>query len=169
MRVYRSALTVRVVARWLGQPTTGRTNSVLVLAGAGLVTACWALGRVSNLVLAPRTFLVLFTLAWLAYACGAFVTAHLRSRVTIVTVLAVSVLSRALLLPALPTLSTDAYRYVWDARVSSAGIDPYAYAPVAEPYNVAHRVPSCRAGVLSRGVSARARQRPRHEAGARHL
>src|SRR5262245_33593866 len=23
------------------------------------------------------------------------------------------------------------YRYVWDARVSSAGIDPYAYAPVA--------------------------------------
>src|SRR5437867_2901088 len=131
MRVYRSALTVRVVARWLGQPTTGRTNSVLVLAGAGLVTACWALARVSNLVLAPRTFLVLFTLAWLAYACGAFVTAHLRSRVTIVTVLAVSVLSRALLLPALPTLSTDAYRYVWDARVSSAGIDPYAYAPVA--------------------------------------
>ena len=32
MRVYRSALTARVVARWLGQPTTGRTNSVLVLA-----------------------------------------------------------------------------------------------------------------------------------------
>jgi alpha-1,6-mannosyltransferase len=134
MRVYPSALTVRDGARWLGaSPTTERASTVLVLAGAGLAlaTACWGLARVSNLVLAPRTFLVLFTLSWLAYACGALVTAHLRARVTVVVILTVSVLSRMLLLPASPSLSTDAYRYVWDARVSSAGIDPYAYAPVA--------------------------------------
>jgi len=134
MRVYFSALTVRDVARWLGAPpTTERASTALILAGAGLAlgTACWGLARVSNLVLAPRTFLVLFTLAWLAYACGALVTAHLRARFTVVVILTVGVLSRMLLLPALPSLSTDAYRYVWDARVSSAGIDPYAYAPVA--------------------------------------
>src|SRR5713226_7370746 len=89
------------------------------------------LARLTNLVLAPRTFLVLFTLAWLAYACGALVTAQLRGRVTVVVILTVGVLSRVLLLPAVPSLSTDAYRYVWDARVSSAGIDPYAYPPVA--------------------------------------
>ena len=134
MRVYRSALTVRDVARWLGAPpTTERASTVLVLSGAGLAlgAACWGLARVSNLVLAPHTFLALFTLAWLAYACGAFVAAQLRGRVTVVVILTVGVLSRTLLLPALPSLSTDAYRYVWDARVSSAGIDPYAYPPVA--------------------------------------
>ena len=134
MRVYPSALAVRDVARWLGAPpTTERGSTVLVLAGAGLAlgTACWGLARVSNLVLAPRTFLVLFTLAWLGYACGAFVTAQLNGRVTIVVILTVAVLSRMLLLPTSPSLSTDAYRYVWDARVSSAGIDPYAYPPVA--------------------------------------
>jgi alpha-1,6-mannosyltransferase len=134
MRVYPSALTVRDAARWLGAPpTTERGSTVLVLAGAGLAlgTACWGLARVSNLVLAPRTFLVLFTLAWLGYACGAFVTAQLNGRVTVVVILTVAVLSRMLLLPTSPSLSTDAYRYVWDARVSNAGIDPYAYPPVA--------------------------------------
>jgi alpha-1,6-mannosyltransferase len=124
---------VRDVARWFGAaPTTGRSSTILVLAGAGLALAgaCWGLERVPNLVLAPRTFLVLFTLAWLAYACGVLVAAHLRTRAAVVVILTVGVLSRLLLLPALPSLSTDAYRYVWDARVSSAGIDPFAYAPV---------------------------------------
>src|SRR5713226_8849542 len=131
MRVYPGVLTVRDVARWLcASPTTERASTV---AGAGLAlgTACWGLARLTNLVLAPRTFVVLFTLAWLAYACGALVTAQLRGRVTVVVILTVGVLSRMLLLPAVPSLSTDAYRYVWDARVSSAGIDPYAYPPVA--------------------------------------
>ena len=106
---------------------------MLGLAGAGLVltAACWALARVPNLALAPRTFLALFTVAWLAYACGAFLSFRVGARLTVGVILAVGILSRALLLPALPSLSTDAYRYVWDARVSSAGIDPYAYAPAA--------------------------------------
>ena len=134
MRVYSSALTVHAVARRLGAPPASeRASTVLVLAGAGLAlgTACWGLARVPDLVRAPRTFLALFTLAWLAYACGALVTAHLRAPVTVAVILAVGVLSRMVLLPASPSLSTDAYRYVWDARVSSAGIDPYAYPPVA--------------------------------------
>jgi hypothetical protein len=38
---------------------------------------------------------------------------------------------RLALLPSPPTLSTDAYRYVWDARVASAGVSPYAHSPVA--------------------------------------
>jgi hypothetical protein len=127
MRVYPNAL-IAGVARWL---TVGRATAVLMLAGAGLATACWALARVPNLALAPRTFLVLFALAWLAYGCGALVAARLRSPMAIALILAVGVLSRALLLPAAPSLSTDAYRYVWDARVGSAGIDPYAYPPIA--------------------------------------
>jgi alpha-1,6-mannosyltransferase len=124
-------VSVPAVAGWLGAPRTVVAGAIVVLAGAGLVAACWGLAQESNLVLAPRTFLMLFTLASLAYACGALVTAHLRSWVTVVVILTVGVLSRVLLLPAAPSLSTDAYRYVWDARVASAGIDPYAYAPTA--------------------------------------
>ena len=133
MRIYPSVL-AGGPARWLGvAPTTERPSTVLVLAGVGLVlgASCWGLAHVPNLVLAPRTFLVLFTVAWLAYACGVLVTAQQRGRVTVVVILAIGGLSRLVLLPAAPSLSTDVYRYVWDARVSSAGIDPYAYAPVA--------------------------------------
>jgi hypothetical protein len=36
---------------------------------------------------------------------------------------------RLLLLPAIPTLSDDIYRYAWDGRVQLAGFDPYAYPP----------------------------------------
>lgn len=134
MRVYPRPHTGRDVARWLSAlPRTERASTVLVLSGAGLVLtyACWALARVPNLVLAPRTFLALFTVAWLAYACGALVTVRVHSRLTVVVILTVGLLSRMLMLPALPSLSTDAYRYVWDARVSSAGLDPYAFAPTA--------------------------------------
>jgi hypothetical protein len=67
----------------------------------------------------------------MAYACGVLMTARVRSRITVVVILAGAVASRVVLFPALPSLSTDAYRYVWDARVSSAGIDPYTYAPEA--------------------------------------
>ena len=134
MRVYPSAPARRDAASWLGvAPVTEHASTLFALAAAGLVLtiACWGLAHVPNLVVAPRTFLVLFTVAWLAYACGALVTAQLRARTTVVVVLTVGVVSRMLLLPASPTLSTDVYRYVWDARVSSAGIDPYAYAPAA--------------------------------------
>ena len=51
-------------------------------------------------------------------------------RVALPLVLGVALAARGVLAPAPPTLSTDAYRYVWDARVARAGISPYAFAPV---------------------------------------
>ena len=47
-------------------------------------------------------------------------------------VVTVGVIARFALLSSFPTLSTDAYRYVWDARVAHAGVSPYAYAPWAK-------------------------------------
>lgn len=38
---------------------------------------------------------------------------------------------RVMTLAALPLLSTDVYRYVWDGRVQMAGINPYRYLPAA--------------------------------------
>ena len=47
-------------------------------------------------------------------------------------VLALAVAMRAVLLPALPFLSSDIYRYVWDGQVQAAGINPYRHVP-ADP------------------------------------
>ena len=102
---------------------------IVIAAGLVVSAACWQLGRVPDLVLAPRAFLALFALAFAAYAVGAAVAARLRGRAILAVILLVGGVARAVLLPAPPSLSTDAYRYVWDARVAAAGMDPYAHAP----------------------------------------
>ena len=94
-------------------------------AGIGLSAACWGLARIPNLVLAPRAFLVLFSLAFLAYGAGALAAYPLRSRRSVAMILAIGIVARLILLPTSPTLSTDAYRYVWDARVASASIGSF--------------------------------------------
>jgi len=38
-------------------------------------------------------------------------------------------LFRAVLIPQRPYLSADVYRYIWDGRVQTAGINPYRYVP----------------------------------------
>lgn len=48
------------------------------------------------------------------------------------TILAVAIVIRGIAWTAEPNLSTDAYRYVWDARIQAAGFDPYRYVP-ADP------------------------------------
>jgi hypothetical protein len=50
---------------------------------------------------------------------------------TAALILAVALLLRVLLLPVLPSLSDDVYRYIWDGRVVGAGLNPYALAPEA--------------------------------------
>ncbi len=110
-----------------------RASALGLLVGAGVVlsAACWELARVENLVAAPRTFLALFTVAFVAYAAGTLASARLSGPGPVGVMLAVGVACRLILLPTAPSLSTDAYRYVWDARVASAGVDPYAHPPTA--------------------------------------
>jgi hypothetical protein len=106
-------------------------RSLGALAGAGLVAACAVLGRVPDLTAAPRTFLALYGVAFFCYALGVWLLRDARGAGAAVVVLAVAALARLVLLPAAPTLSTDAYRYLWDARVVRAGISPYAHPPNA--------------------------------------
>ncbi|OGL16444.1 MAG: hypothetical protein A3K12_12925 [Candidatus Rokubacteria bacterium RIFCSPLOWO2_12_FULL_71_19] len=105
--------------------------AVALLAGAGLVAACAALARVPDLARAPVPSLLLYAGAFACYALGACALHAARGRGALLLVLAVAGAARLALLPAPPTLSTDAYRYVWDARVASAGISPYAHPPEA--------------------------------------
>jgi len=105
--------------------------AILLGGSLGLVGASFALARVANLAEAPRTFLALYGAAFVCYGAALWALARLRGRFVLGTVLVVAVACRLTLLVAPPTLSTDAYRYVWDARVASAGISPYARAPSA--------------------------------------
>ena len=52
-----------------------------------------------------------------------------RSGVPLALVLAVAAVLRLLALPLGPTLSDDAYRYVWDGLVQEEGVNPYARLP----------------------------------------
>lgn len=42
-----------------------------------------------------------------------------------------AVFFRVCLLPSSPALSNDIYRYLWDGKVSSSGINPYSYPPAS--------------------------------------
>lgn len=51
---------------------------------------------------------------------------------TLVVILIVAVFLRAIAITALPNLTTDAFRYVWDGRLGWEGISPYLYVPADE-------------------------------------
>jgi alpha-1,6-mannosyltransferase len=51
---------------------------------------------------------------------------------TLVVILIVAVILRAISMTALPYLTTDALRYVWDGRLGWEGINPYLYVPADE-------------------------------------
>lgn len=101
------------------------------LPSIALVAAFLGLAAIPNLAEAPRAFLALFGLAFAAYAVGLLRLGSLPEARALALILVVAGACRLALLPASPTLSTDAYRYVWDARVSRAGVSPYAHPPAA--------------------------------------
>ncbi|HSQ74222.1 MAG TPA: hypothetical protein VLT13_01615 [Bacteroidota bacterium] len=53
------------------------------------------------------------------------------SRLSLRTLLTAGILVRIVLVPLTPVGSDDIYRYIWDGKVQSAGINPYQYAPDA--------------------------------------
>ncbi len=105
-----------------------RTTAVAVL-GVALVALAWPLHGLTDLV-DPRAPYVTAALA-MVVVCGlaaALLWRRARRR-DVVIVLVVAVAARAVLVPAAPTLSDDAYRFVWDGRVQAAGINPYSHVP----------------------------------------
>jgi alpha-1,6-mannosyltransferase len=73
-------------------------------------------------------FLALVLLAF-AVCIWTFFRIPLRTPKATQLVLGFALLFRATILLAPPTQSEDVYRYLWDAKVASSGISPYAYAP----------------------------------------
>ena len=85
-------------------------------------------GRIREQVLAQLVAFALFVpAAWLCWrGLGA-------GRVGVILVLVLAVAMRAVAFDpeAPPPLTTDTYRYAWDARVQAAAINPYRYSPFA--------------------------------------
>jgi hypothetical protein len=105
----------------------------LSLAGVALAAAFAGMLWLGDLAGHVAGFLLLFAVASVAY--GGAVVRVLRAppagRGALGLILGGALVFRLLLLPAPPTLSTDLYRYLWDGRLTVAGVSPYRHAPDA--------------------------------------
>ena len=87
----------------------------------GIVYLAYAVRREDTV-----TLLGVYSLTFLAYLVGYRLATTPRQ---IKRLLVAAILARAALLPMMPNLSDDIYRFVWDGRLLSQGYDPFAYLP----------------------------------------
>ncbi len=107
--------------------------AILALLGAGLVAGSWQIAQWSFVPNHPTAFGAIFVAELVLYALASVwvIRRQPPARPTLITIFVVAAAARLLLVPAAPTVSDDIYRYVWDGRIQSAGINPYAYPPDA--------------------------------------
>ncbi len=107
-----------------------RHRVALVASGAVLLTALLLLAATDDLHRRIPLLLSLYGSAFTAYAFAVGIALRVRGdRFFLVFMLAVALVSRVILVPARPDLSTDIYRYAWEGRVVLKGVNPFAMAP----------------------------------------
>ncbi len=101
--------------------------------GAGLTLTVGLIGRLPSWFHSLGTFQSLYALAFAFFALALLrLSRYERVPRVGLAVAAVAIAARVLLLPAPPSLSGDAYRYVWEGRVTLHGGNPYRQSP-ADP------------------------------------
>ncbi|MBU1877356.1 MAG: hypothetical protein KJ734_00235 [Chloroflexi bacterium] len=119
-----------------------------VLAIAGLLMEACFLGMVLLRDLRQHTipFLALYGAAFLGYVAAAWWLRRAPDRrkvLVLAFIVGLAVVFRlTLLFTTPPTLSDDVYRYIWDGRLTNAGVNPYAYAvnsPLLDPLDSPQR------------------------------
>jgi alpha-1,6-mannosyltransferase len=117
---------------WLvrhGLLVAGVALVLLILAGLALhVPGADSVG--SNRLTAE--FVAVLGVAGIVYLCAVALVLRRPSRVPASIVLLIALAMRIPPLLAPPFLSSDMYRYIWDGRVQTAGVNPYRYLP-ADP------------------------------------
>lgn len=103
------------------------------LVGLGVVALTWATLATTRALPAtlPR-HLLLFVAAGLAWAAATVLVPRLlpsRTQLVVIALVGLALRVPAWLTP--PTHSDDVYRYLWDGRITRAGVNPYRYAPDA--------------------------------------
>ncbi len=98
----------------------------------------WRMAQLGDLRQHAAQFLGYFGLAFCLYLVVVWWVRHatardaLANRAALIGIVLASVVFRLTLIGLVPSLSDDAYRYLWDGRVQQAGINPYRYAPQDE-------------------------------------
>jgi hypothetical protein len=119
----------------LASATTGRADRWRTLAvatlGLGVVAAAYGVHATLDLALSNQRYVLLAAAMVGASGLAALALWRHARRRDVAIVLAVALAARLLVAFDMPTLSDDAYRFVWDGRVQAAGINPYRHAPAA--------------------------------------
>jgi alpha-1,6-mannosyltransferase len=101
--------------------------------GAGAAVALWTTGPAAADGTWAPAFLRGYLLAWIAYVAAGIVVTRTGGppRWLVVWVVVVALGMRVICLARTPPLSTDVWRYLWDGRITNAGINPFRHAPDA--------------------------------------
>ena len=76
-------------------------------------------------------FFILYVSAFILYLIAIIKVSKLPAgRRNVYIIIAAAIVFRLLLLPGIPVHENDIYRYIWDGKVSTAGINPYKYPPI---------------------------------------
>jgi hypothetical protein len=114
-----------------GGPDVGAARE-LVLLGTGLTLTCVLLAQIGTWRHSLAAFQVLYAIGFAFFALALTrARRHPVPRAGLI-VFAVAAAARLALLPVVPSLSDDIYRYLWEGRVVVSGQDPYRHCP-ADP------------------------------------
>jgi hypothetical protein len=106
----------------------GRDRSLRALA-AGLAILLAPLPFLGDLRRIGSGYLLLAVAATLLLYVGAWLLRRRGIEPSTRVIMTVALLLRLLMLPMLPSLSDDAYRYLWDGRLLLHGVSPYLHIP----------------------------------------
>jgi hypothetical protein len=105
--------------------------ALLVALGLAETALSYDAGRPHGIVFRHYALLAVIGGWWVVFALAAWLALRLPRRGVLVVVLGFAVLIRLAALNPKAPLSDDLYRYAWDGRVQTHGIDPYRYPPAA--------------------------------------
>lgn len=107
------------------------TLGILLLAALAPIPALGDLGARTHalLILWGAAHAFYLGAAWAVTRPGAASPGTTTARRGLALAAAVAIAARLLVLPSAPSLSEDVYRYLWDGRLVSEGVNPYPRAP----------------------------------------
>lgn len=113
-----------------GEPSVGPAQAGLLGIAAALAAIFYYLGRQPDLKAHVPEFIALSLGAGAFYVAGVYLVERFPlGPAALLTILAGAVAFRLCLLPGVPQLSEDVYRYQWEGRVERAHINPYGVFP----------------------------------------
>lgn len=110
---------------------SGRLRAAGSAAAAAMITGLVLLSVREDPRLASSYPLPVAAALWAAFAAGAWLVRGTGTRRAIPLILLGGIAIQLAALSGPPRGSDDLYRYIWDGRVQTAGIDPYRYVPAA--------------------------------------